>query len=75
MICVGEKVRITEGRACGEIAEVVESDPRFLELKMNGGEHSLFPLWRVTPLGQRNRVREATTRRVKRWKERGGGAL
>lgn len=75
MICVGEKVRITEGWAEGQIAKVAESDPRYLVLKMNGGEHSIFPLWRVTPLGQRNRVKEATDRRFRRWKSRGGGVL
>lgn len=72
MIGIGEKVRITDGWAEGQTAEVVESDLRYLDLEMNDGTIACYPPWRVRALGTRCPVKEATDRRFRRWRARGG---
>lgn len=70
---VGEKVRIVEGWARGQVAEVVSAEPRYLELKMADGSISVFPPWRVEALGEcRDPVAQSVERRIRRVKQIGG---
>lgn len=70
---VGERVRVTqEGWAHNKVAEVIESNPRYCELKMTDGSRMLFPAWAIEGLGSRDPVRSSTDRRMRRWKQSGG---
>lgn len=71
MVEVGEKVRVTQqGWAHNKVAEVIESNPRYCELKMTDGSRMLFPSWAIEQLS-RDPVRSSTERRMRRWKHNG----
>lgn len=69
----GERVRVTQqGWAYNKVAEVVEANPRYCELKMMDGSRMLFPAWAIEQLGSRDPVRSSVNRRMRLFKEHGG---